>query len=457
MKPPRQPHVQLVNLGCAKNVVDSEEILGLLQEDGFALGAPGRKADVVIINTCGFLQSARKESLSAIRAAAARRRRGDVRRLVVIGCLAQRYREEIEAIPGVDAIVGPGQNRQAAVAARTALETREQIVSVAELPRHTWAAPRSRYLSTPPWTAYLKIAEGCDHPCTFCTIPGIRGGYVSKPFEDVITEARTLVDGGVLELNLVAQDTTRYGSDLPGRPDINDLLRALDSIDGVRMIRLFYAYPYRSVERVVETLAGLRYGCRYIDMPLQHSDPMILRSMKRPGSGDEYLGMLERMRACAPDLTVRTTLIVGFPGETDAAFEGLCRFVEMARFDRLGVFEYSAEEGTPAAMMDQRVPAVECRRRRDEIMRLQQDISLERNRSWVGRELEVLVESRRGRDAVGRSYRDGPDVDGVVIIGNSSALPGTFVRVRLTDADVYDLHGTEVHTEALAVPMEATL
>jgi ribosomal protein S12 methylthiotransferase len=303
-------------------------------------------------------------------------------------------------------------------------------------------------LSTPPWTAYLKIAEGCDHACAFCAIPSIRGPYTSKPLDRVLSEAAELASRGVVELNLIAQDTTRYGADLPGRRDLRVLLRELCEVDGVRWIRVLYAYPDRGLAELAEAMAGLPKVCAYLVVPLQHSDPGILRAMRRPGSGDEYIQTLRRLREALPGLAVRTTLIVGFPGETDGVFEGLVRFVEEAGFDRLGVFEFSPEPGTAAASMPDQIPACTRRARRDRLMRVQQEVSLDRNRAWVGREMDVLVESgghcNGRRQATGRSFRDGPEVDGSVVIAASAAAPGSFKRVRITDADVYDLRGVEV-------------
>ncbi|NLI00826.1 MAG: 30S ribosomal protein S12 methylthiotransferase RimO [Chthonomonadales bacterium] len=439
MKSPRQPTVQLINLGCAKNVVDSEEILGCLHRDGFAIRGSGRRADVVVVNTCGFLESAREESLSVIREAARRKRRGEIKRLVVAGCLAQRARDELAAIPGVDAVIGPGQNeRVAAIAAGSA---ERQLVEVAERPVHQWSPVPVRMLSTPPWSAYLKISEGCDHPCAFCTIPSIRGPHTSKPFDAVLREAEDLAAAGVKEFNLVAQDTTRYGQDLPGHPDLSELLRALSEVDGIRWIRVFYAYPSAQVYRLAETMAELPRVCRYLDMPLQHSDGTLLRRMRRPGDGERYLRMIEQIRETAPGIALRTTFIVGLPGETEEAFEGLLRFVEQARFDRVGVFEFSPETGTDAATMEDQVEPTVRRHRRERLMRLQQDISLDVHRGWIGRELEVLVESVQGGVGIGRSYRDGPEVDGTVRVAACSARPGEFCTVRIKHADVYDLGG----------------
>jgi ribosomal protein S12 methylthiotransferase len=453
LKAARQPTVQLINLGCAKNVVDSEEMLGALSRDGFVVKGAGRRADVVVINTCGFLRASKDESLVAIRDAARRKRRGEVGRVVVAGCLVQRCADEIAAMPGVDALIGTGAYSEVPSAARPNGHS-GRLVRVDARPTHAWALDAPRLLSTPPWTAWLKIAEGCDHTCAFCTIPAIRGPYTSKPVEMVLAEAEELARAGVVELNLIAQDTTRYGSDLPGRPDLALLLRELSAIEGIRWIRVLYAYPSKSLLRVVEAMATLPKVCAYLDVPLQHADEGILRAMGRPGDGGAYLDMLRVLRATAPDIAIRTTLIAGLPGETDAAHDALAMFVEEARFDRLGVFEFSPEPGTAAAAMADQVAPDVRRRRRDRLMRLQQAISLEANRRWIGREMDVLVEavgssagsapgSAPAGDASGRTFRDAPEVDGTVRLGGSLALPrpGEFCRVRITDADTYDLVG----------------
>jgi len=436
----------LINLGCAKNVVDSEEVLGFLSRDGFAVNGQGRRADVVVVNTCGFLQAARDESLAAIAEVIRRKRRGEVGRVVVAGCMVQKCADQLSQIAGIDALVGPGRNDLVAQAARKAYGETENaeskpLVHLSSSPIHMWKTDAFRVLSTPPWSAYLKIGEGCDHTCAFCTIPSIRGPYTSKPLDAVVAEAAGLAERGVVEINLIAQDTTRYGQDLPGRPNLTVLLRELSAIDGLKWIRVFYAYPTHTLLSVVEGMASLPKVCRYLDIPLQHANADILRSMRRPGDGARYLEMIERMRDAMPDISIRTTLITGLPGETDEAFGELLEFVEQARFDRLGVFEFSPEPGTDAARMPGQVPAEIRRQRRDRLMRMQQAISLERNRQWIGRVMDVLIESAEGRSAIGRTFRDGPEVDGTIRVRGQSAPPGSFRSVRVTGADVYDLIG----------------
>ncbi len=447
----RQPVVELVNLGCPKNVVDAEEALGLLARDGCTVAAGSADPDVVVINTCGFIDAAKNESIDAILRAVERKRKGEVRRVVVAGCLAQRYARELPGeLPEVDAFVGTGSPAELARSVRDVAAGDDRLIRIERRPRHQFAVDAPRMRSTAPWTAYLKISEGCDHRCTFCAIPGIRGKHTSKPLDQIVAEAERLVASGARELNLIAQDSTQYGRDLYGEFMLPRLLREVAAVDGVRWVRLFYCYPTRVNARVIEAIAGTPGVCQYIDMPLQHADSDVLRAMARPGSAASYMRLIQRFREASPDIALRTTFIVGFPGETRAAFGRLMDLVEHARFDRVGVFEYSREDGTPSAALDRQVRPATKRARRDRLMRLQQDISLERNRRWIGRELEVLVEgfaapsARAGAAAaesvaIGRSFRDGPEIDGLVRVRGGAMAPGEFVRVRVTDAGVYDL------------------
>jgi ribosomal protein S12 methylthiotransferase len=434
--------VGLVQLGCAKNQVDGEEMLGALAGTGgdVRFVADKSEADVLIVNTCGFIEAAKEESVNAILDAVRLKKQGRVSRVVVTGCLAQRYGAELaREIPEVDAFLG--------------IESAPQIGNVVFGPR-----PRSRNLvednredkyplippprlraSATPWTAYLKVSEGCDHTCTFCAIPGIRGKHRSKPIERLVAEVEQLAAGGALEVNLVAQDTTAYGMDLYGRLALPQLLEALSAVPGIRWIRLLYCYPTMVRPELIEAIASLPTVIPYIDMPLQHGDDTLLRAMKRGGSVDQYRRLFEKMREALPDLALRTTFLVGFPGETDEHVANLLRFIEDVRFDRVGVFTYSAEEGTPAFEMTPSVPPSTMRARKEAVMCAQQTISLENNAKWVGRELEVLVEARRGGDAVGRSFRDAPEIDGSVTVTDCAALPGEMVRVRVTQAEAYDL------------------
>ncbi len=441
--------MSLINLGCAKNEVDSEEMLGLLQQEGYAVesseDASNLRAgtDVVVINTCAFIEAAKEESVNTILEALQRKERGEIKRVVVVGCLAQRYARELAAeMPEVDAFMGTGQMGRIGEVVGQSLIRPEQLLQVSERPHHRWLDVPTRARLGAPWTAYLKISEGCDHACTFCAIPSFRGGHVSKPMERIVEEAERLGAQGVRELNLIAQDSTQYGYDLYGKMRLPELLRALSQVEAIRWIRLFYCYPSRVNRGVIEAIAETPKVCHYIDMPLQHADNEMLRRMRRPMSYDGYLKLLADFRAAAPDVAIRTTFIVGFPGETREHFATLERFVDEARFDRVGVFTYSVEEGTPSAAMEPKVPGRTKTARKEALMRRQQAISHECNRRWVGRELEVLVESRSPLDpttVVGRSFRDAPEVDGQVYVKRCAANPGSFVRARVVEARAYDL------------------
>ena len=439
----------MINLGCAKNEVDSEEMLGELARAGYAVETSHNPAgvsadtDVVVINTCAFIDAAKEESINTILEALQRKERGEIKRVVVAGCLVQRYAKELAAeMPQVDAFLGTGQMGRIQDAVGQSLIRAEQLLEVAAKPHHRWLDMPTRVRIGTHWSAYLKISEGCDHACTFCAIPSFRGKHVSKPMERIVQEAEGLARDGVKELNLIAQDSTQYGYDLYGKMRLPELLKELSQVDGIRWIRLFYCYPSRVNRGVIEAIATTPKVCHYIDMPLQHADDEMLRAMRRPMSYDGYLKLLADFRAAAPDVAIRTTFIVGFPGESKKHFENLERFVEEARFDRVGVFEYSVEDGTPSAAMLPKVASRTKRARKEALMERQQAISLACNRKWVGRELEVLVEGQSpldGTTAIGRSFRDAPEIDGQVYVRRCAALPGTFVRVRVTEARPYDL------------------
>ena len=441
--------VSLINLGCAKNEVDSEEMLGVLAQEGYAVeashdpAAVGADADIVVINTCGFIDAAKEESVNTILEALQRKERGEIRKVVVAGCLAQRYSRELAAeMPEVDAFLGTGQMATIGNVVGQTLIRPDQLVQVAEKPHHRWVHTPTRKRIGAPWTAYLKISEGCDHACTFCAIPSFRGRHVSKPMERILAEAAQLAQEGVRELNLIAQDSTQYGYDLYGKMRLPDLLRALSQVDGIQWIRLFYCYPSRVNRGIIEAIATTPKVCHYIDMPLQHADNAMLRAMRRPMSYDGYLKLLADFRAAAPDVALRTTFIVGFPGETPEQFDTLEHFVEEAQFDRVGVFTYSTEDGTPSASLEPKIASRTKRARKEKLMQRQQGISQARNQAWVGREMEVLVEGRSTLEvstAVGRSFRDAPEIDGQVYVRRCPALPGTFVRARIVEARPYDL------------------
>jgi ribosomal protein S12 methylthiotransferase len=432
--------------------VDGEEMLGaIMAEHGSDCELVGdkRDADVLIVNTCAFIDSAKEESVNAILDAVRLKKSGKISRVVVTGCLAQRYGDELaREIPEVDAFLGIESAPQVSNVVFGGLPVRR--AQVTSLDEKYPLVPRSRLRAGSPWTAYLKVSEGCDHACTFCSIPSFRGKHRSKPIERLVTEARELAASGTRELCLIAQDTTAYGMDLYQRLALPELLDALCEIEGIEWIRLLYCYPTMVRDPLIETIARQPKVLPYIDMPLQHGDDAMLKAMKRGGSVDQYRRLFARMRETLPNLTLRTTFIVGFPGETDEQFDNLMRFVEDVRFDRLGVFAYSKEENTPAALLENDVPKRVAAKRRDALMAAQQAISTDANRSWMGRELDVLVEYQRGSASVGRSFRDAPEIDGSVILADTTILPGTIVRTRVTGYGPYDLSAELVPEYALA-------
>lgn len=433
--------VTLINLGCPKNEVDGEVMLGLLERAGFEVTGDPDAADVLLVNTCGFVAAAEEESVDAI-LAAARHKEKDGRVLVVTGCLAQRHGEELlSAMPEVDAVVGTGRVPEIAELVRRALSG-ERVLAVGE-PGYDYGRVLPRRATGARHVAYVKIAEGCDNRCTYCMIPRLRGRYRSRPLEVVVEEARELAARGARELVLVAQDTTRYGLDLYGRPRLADLLRALARLEDVRWVRVLYGHPDHLTPDVLAVMAEERRVCRYLDLPLQHVHPDILRRMGRRGSPEELLRLVEDIRAAVPGVVLRTTFMVGFPGETEAEFEVLRAFAAAARFDRAGVFAFSPEEGTPAARLPDQVPEEVREERRRELLKLQRRLSLSRNRSLVGRVCDVMVDGRtRGGLYLGRTEGDAPEVDGRVYFrAGASLAPGHVVRVRITRGYSYDLAG----------------
>ena len=448
--------IGLVSLGCPKNLVDSEEMLGALVETGQAeMVGDARSADVLVVNTCAFIESAKEESIAAILKAVRRKEKGQVQKVIVSGCLAQRYGAELaREIPEVDAFVGiQSANQIAGVVfgagrGRTALPmmgagempamSANQVAKVTE---KYPLIPPIRARATAPWTAYLKVSEGCDHACTFCSIPSFRGKHRSKPLETISEEARRLVDGGVTEINLIAQDTTAYGMDLYNELALPRLLEDLGNISGLRWVRLLYCYPTMMTDRLIKTMADTPNVARYVDVPLQHGDDGMLKRMKRGGSVSSYLRLFDRLRSAMPDLALRTTFLVGFPGEDDAAFSNLQNFVQAAQFDRLGVFEYSPEDGTPGFGMTPVVSPKIAKARWKALMEQQQPISQAKNNAFMGREVDVLLETGKGSDFVGRSWRDAPEIDGHVRVQNAapSVRPGDWVRATVTRAQPYDL------------------
>jgi ribosomal protein S12 methylthiotransferase len=436
--------VYMHTLGCPKNRVDSEVMLGTLAEAGYRLVQEPEKADVIVVNTCGFIESAKVESVDAIVELAEQKRAGRCKKLVVTGCLVQRHAAELaKALPEVDHFLGTGAYADVA-----------RIVSDAQAKRlvvpdpdfvHSASTPRVNSLAS--HTAYLKVSEGCDNACAFCIIPKLRGPQRSRPIDDVVAEAEALAAQGTIELSLVAQDLTAYGTDLPGRPRLHTLLRALAKVDGIRWIRCHYAYPRDVPDALVETIASEPKIVKYLDMPLQHSSDRLLRAMKRGRDSVFLRELIARLRAGIPGLALRTSLIVGLPGETEADFQDLLRFVEESRFERLGVFEFSPEDGTAAAEMARQVPQKVKRARFEQVMELQQEISREHQQAMIGRKVEVLVEGASEETEhllAGRHAQQAPEIDGLTYVNDGVAYPGEIVTVEVTDASDYDLVGRVV-------------
>lgn len=426
--------VGMVSLGCSKNQVDGEVLLASLQDAGFTLCNDVEQADAVIVNTCGFIESAKQESIGEILDLAQRKKEGKLRAIVVTGCMAERYQEEIRReMPEVDGVVGIGANQQIAE-----VLTRVLGGQITELFPQKLDLPLSgrRVLSTPRHYAYLKVSEGCDNRCTYCAIPLIRGRFRSRTLESVVQEAKELAAQGVRELMVIAQDTTRFGEDLYGKLMLPELLRQLCQIEGIHWIRLLYCYPNRITDELLEVMAQEEKILKYMDLPLQHCSKRVLRAMNRGGDPDSLLALIEKMRRAVPGLVLRTTFIAGFPGETPEEFEEMAEFARTVRFDRMGCFAYSQEEDTPAASFDGQIPEEEKQRRVNLIMEAQMRIMEELGREQIGQEIEVLVE---GYDAdsgmfYGRGEADSPDIDGCVLFtASSSPQPGSFVRVRVED------------------------
>jgi ribosomal protein S12 methylthiotransferase len=436
--------VYLHTLGCPKNRVDSEIMLGTLAAAGYRLVPDPANAEVIVVNTCGFIESAKEESVDAILELAAMKREGRCRKLVVTGCLVQRHGEELaREIPEVDHLLGTGAYPEIV---RVLADAQARRLVVPD-PDFVHSAETPRVNSLPAHTAYLKVSEGCDNACAFCIIPRLRGPQRSRPVEDVVREAEALAAQGALELSLVAQDLTAYGQDLPGKVRLHHLLPALARVEGIRWIRLHYAYPRDVPDALVDVLAGEPRIVKYLDMPLQHSSDRLLRAMRRGRDSGFLRDLLARLRERVPGIALRTSLIVGLPGETDADFEDLLAFVRAQRFERLGVFEYSAEEGTPAAEMPDQVPAKVRRARYDAIMQVQREISRAHQSAMIGRRLEVLVEGRAEETEhllAGRHAQQAPEIDGLTYVNEGVAYPGEIVTVEITDAGDYDLVGRVV-------------
>jgi ribosomal protein S12 methylthiotransferase len=467
--------IGFVSLGCPKNLVDSEVMMGLLARAGAQMAPRAEEADVIVVNTCSFIDTAQQESVSTILEMAGYKTAGRVKKLVVAGCLVERFRNEIRKhIPEVDAVVGTGELESILAAAGLAatppgngnspfvvLPSRPEAQvragqgrftrgawdgAIADLPNYLYDENTPRVLATPRWSAYIKIAEGCDHPCSFCIIPQLRGRFRSRRFDSVVAEAERLAHTGVREITLIGQDTTCYGEDFGLKDGLALLLERLAAIEELRWIRFLYAYPNKITERLLETMARYEKICSYIDVPLQHASATVLKRMKRGGGYGIFLRSIEKMRRTIPGLTLRTSFIVGFPGETEHDFQELCDFVRAAQFDWLGVFGYSDEEGAASHALDGKLPAAEIERRRRRLMQIQKQINRRKKKDLVGRRFELLLEGPSAETDLlweGRTAMHAPEIDGKVFVNDfghhGEINPGEFHCCEVVEAHDYDL------------------
>lgn len=470
----RPQKVSFVSLGCPKNLVDSEVMMGLLARAGAELSPRAEDADVIVVNTCSFIESAQQESVNTILEMAAHKSAGRAKKLVVAGCLVERFRDEIrKRVPEVDAVVGTGELQNILSATGIAPAT-PQIDSpfvvlpsraegdaraaqgrfsrgqwdgaIADLPNYLYDDETPRILATPKSTAYIKIAEGCDHPCTFCIIPQLRGKFRSRRFESVVAEAERLAQSGVREITLIGQDTTCYGEDFGLKDGLALLLEKLATIEDLRWIRFLYAYPNKITGKLMETIGSSEKICSYMDVPLQHASPAVLKRMKRGGGAEVFLRSVGKMRRAIPGLTLRTSFIVGFPGETEKEFEELCAFVREAEFDWMGTFAYSDQEGADAYGLDKKLSIQEIERRRKHLMGIQKRISKRKKKALVGREFDLLLEGTSDETDLlmeGRTVMHAPEIDGKVFVNDfpedMELRPGEFYRCQITEAHDYDL------------------
>lgn len=435
--------IMFVSLGCDKNLVDTENMLGILKDCGFEFTDDETQADIIAINTCCFINDAKKESIDTILEMAEYKNTGKCKALIVSGCLAHRYKDEIQKeIPEVDAIIGTSSYDKIAEVIKSVLEGKG--ISVVDDSDRMPQVSNKRIVTTGGYYEYLKIAEGCDKHCTYCIIPSIRGSYRSYPMEYLVEQAEYLVEGGAKELILVAQETTMYGVDLYGKKSLPELLRKLTAIEGLEWIRILYCYPEEITDELIEVIKEEPKICKYLDMPIQHASNNILKRMGRRTTKEELVEVIEKLRNNIPDIALRTTLITGFPGETDKDQEELLDFVDSMEFDRLGVFTYSPEEGTPAAKMADQIEEEVKERRRDEIMQLQQQVSIDKSAEYIDKVIDVMIEGKIADDDayVGRSQKDAPNVDGFVFVNTTANLmSGDIVKVKVTGAMEYDLIG----------------
>lgn len=442
--------ISFVSLGCDKNLIDSEIMLGLIDEKGYIITPNDSEADVIIINSCGFILDANQEAIDKVLEMADYKANGKCKALIVTGCMAQRYKDEIfESLPEVDAVVGTGDFENIGAVIDRLLDGEKQVQLVTDI-NHLLNENNSykRMVTTTGGFSYLKIAEGCDNRCTYCTIPSLRGKYRSRSMESLVKEAEILADKGVRELILIAQDTSLYGKDLYGEQKLHSLLQEISKIEDIKWIRILYCYPENVYDELIDEMASNPKVLHYLDMPVQHTDDRILKLMGRRSTGDKIKDTVNRLRAKMPDMCIRTTLITGFPTETQEEFESVIDFMKEVKFDRLGVFTYSPEEGTPACKMDGQIDEEIKAQRKESIMEAQMEISAELGERFVGKTLEVIVEGKIEDEEdlyCGRSFRDCYEIDGFVFFKSSEELiAGDFYNIRITSAGDYDLIGERV-------------
>ncbi|HUS67755.1 MAG TPA: 30S ribosomal protein S12 methylthiotransferase RimO [Kofleriaceae bacterium] len=440
--------VYFVSLGCPKNRVDSEVMLGAMGQAGHELVTRPDDAEVIVVNTCGFIDAAKEESSDTILEMAEYKKGGACQKLVVTGCLTQRYPDEVaSSIPEIDHILGSADYAGIAevvgtAAARQGGKKKLPVMQVSETPAYLYDHTAPRVITGPRFSVYVKIAEGCDRPCAFCIIPKLRGPQRSRSIDSVVAEVEQLVAGGAREVNLVAQDLTRYGWDLEDRPTLAALLRRVAAVRDLRWVRLHYTYPSAFTDELIDVIAGEEKVVKYVDVPLQHIDDAMLKMMRRGHSARVTHELIERLRGRVPGVVLRSTFIVGHPGETDEMFERLCAFVAEAQLEHVGAFTYSQEPGTVSAMLPGRVPAKVATARRDRLMEIQRQVSRAKNQALVGRTLDVLVEGESDESEhllQGRWYGQAPEIDGAVYLADGTARPGEIVRARVTDGADYDL------------------
>ena len=436
--------VSMVSLGCPKNLVDAEVMLGVLSKQNYEITTDEKEADIIIVNTCSFIKEAKQESIDAILDLADRKHDGRCHTLIVSGCLPQRYQEELaQELPEVDIFIGTGDYPRIAEILAEKEGTDTQLRYVGN-PDYIYDETLPRLNSSPAWYSYLKIGEGCSNCCSYCIIPQLRGAYRSRPLEALVAEAEMLASRGVKEINVISQDITRYGSDMTDGTTLEMLLRRLVAIDGIKWVRLLYAYPDGISDSLIELIRDEPKICKYLDIPIQHISDPVLKGMKRRSSELQIRDLIEKLRQQIPDITLRTSLIVGFPGETLDDFSTLMRFVETTQFDRLGVFCYSQEEGTPAADMPEQVSERIKRERYRKLMRTQARLSFKRNRALIGKNEQVIIEGFSDETELllkGRSSRQAPDIDGQVYITSGTANIGDIITLKITDSSDYDLIG----------------